>query len=255
MQYKLRRKLLSQNFLYSRILINSLVRNSSIGQNDVILEIGPGKGFITSELLKVAKEVIAVEIDPKLVLHLQHFFSNNSKLNLFLANFLDFRLPWTPYKVFANIPFSIEGQVVRKLIDAKNPPSDAYLVVRKDLAQRLSGKFGNNLFYISHTPWFEFSIYHNFNRSDFTPQANMDCVMWRITKRQSPLLPEKEKQSFQRFISLGFGNGLPVSQNLRGLFTREQIYQLLKRAGIPQKSKPSHLELEKWILLYKLWRS
>jgi len=250
--YKVRRKLLSQNFLYSRTLVNSLVRNSSIGPNDIVLEIGPGKGFITSELLQVAKEVIAVEVDPKLVLHLQQFFRNNPNLNLFLANFLDFRLPWVPYKVFANIPFSIEGQIVRKLLDTKNPPDDTYLVVRKDLAQRLSGKFGNNLFYISHAPWFEFNIYHYFNRNDFTPSASMDCVMWRITKRHQPLIPSEEMKNFKKFIELAFGNGANVDLNLKQLLSREQLKSLSNKLSFNFKRKPSYLSQEQWVQLYKL---
>lgn len=73
MLYKVRRKLLSQNFLYNKVLINLLVRNSSIGLNDTVVEIGSGKGFITSELLKVAKKIIAIELDGKLFLHLKKF--------------------------------------------------------------------------------------------------------------------------------------------------------------------------------------
>lgn len=104
--YKVRRKLLSQNFLYNRTLVNSLVRNSSIGPTDTVLEIGPGKGFITSELLKISKKVIAVELDSKLVLHLKSIFYNFRNLKLYQMDFLEFSLPQKPYKVFANIPFS-----------------------------------------------------------------------------------------------------------------------------------------------------
>lgn len=120
--YKSRRKILSQNFLYNQTLIESLIRQSSIGSKDVVLEIGAGKGFITKELCRKSQNVIAIELDNKLFLHLKQFIGNNSKLELHQVDFLKFPLPKTPYKVFANIPFSIEGEIIRKLLDSIHPP-------------------------------------------------------------------------------------------------------------------------------------
>lgn len=249
--YKFRRKVLSQNFIYNRTLIKKLVRGSSIGFNDIVLEIGPGKGFITSELLQVAKRVIAVEIDPKLVLHLDKFLGTNSKLDLYLADFLNFPLPKTQYKVFANIPFSIEGKIVRKLLEDRNPPEDCYLVVRRDLAERLSGMMDNNQFSIKNKPWLDFSIYHRFNRNDFIPRPSVDCVTWRITKKGVPLLPLEEKQSYQQFVERAFGEGLPVEKNLRRFLSREQLQDLSRKIGFSLKAKPSQLLPEQWLELYK----
>lgn len=105
MLYKVRRKLLSQNFLYSRTLVSSLVRRSYIGQNDTVLEIGPGKGFITVELLKVAKKVIAIELDEKLVLHIkQHhililIFVRQIFYNLLCRSFLIKFLLISPFQL------------------------------------------------------------------------------------------------------------------------------------------------------------
>lgn len=248
--YKFRRKILSQNFIYDRTLIKKLVRGSSIGFQDTVLEIGPGKGFITSELLQVAKRVIAVELDHKLVLHLQKFFGNNPKLDLYLADFLNFPIPRTQYKVFANIPFSIEGKIVRKLIEDKNPPEDCYLVVRRDLAERLSGVMGNNQFSIKNRPWFSFNIYYRFNRNDFIPRPSMDCVMWRITKKEGPLVSIDQKQNYQRFIELAFGEGQTIENNLKRLMTREQLQNLSKKLSFSLKTKPSHLSLGQWLELY-----
>ena len=116
--YKSRRKQLSQNFLCNPRLIRELVGRSSIGRADLVLEIGPGKGFITGELLRVARQVLAVELDAKLVLHLRRYFAGESRLSVVAGDFLDQPLPTTPYKVFANVPFSIEGLIVRKLIES-----------------------------------------------------------------------------------------------------------------------------------------
>lgn len=253
--YKIRRKLLSQNFIYNQKLINSLVSRSSIDSKDTVLEIGPGKGFITDLLLKKAQKVIAVELDAKLVLHLQKFYLNNPKLDLYLANILDFPLPKFSYKIFANIPFSIEGKIIRKLVDAKNPPEDCYLVVRKDLAERLSAKYRNNQFFIKHAPWFDFSIHYYFKRSDFIPKPSMECVMLRIQKKQTPLLNWKERKTWDTFIERGYGNGLELYKNLKYEIRKKSLQEMYNKLGLSMNAKPGDLSINHWLEAYKICTS
>lgn len=251
MLYKVRRKLLSQNFLYSRTLVNSLVRKSSIGKNDTVLEIGPGKGFITAELLKIARKVIAAELDEKLALHLKQLLGVYPNFELYQGDFLQLPLPSFPFKVFANAPFSIEGEIIRKLLDSDNPPEDCYLVIDKRLALRLSGMPHENQFSLKHKPWFDFSIFYRFKRSDFVPQPNVDSVMWRVAKKDPPLLPLEEKKSWENFIELGFGQGQPVRANLRKQLSSKQIGKLQQNLSFSLKSKPSYLSFQQWLELYK----
>lgn len=250
MLYKVRRKLLSQNFLYSRTLINSLVRRSSIGSNDVVLEIGPGKGFITEELLRVAKRVVAIELDQKLIFHLKKFLGTHPKFDLFEGDFLKFNLPQFPFKVFANIPFSIEGEIIRKLLDSNNPPEDCYLVVDKRLAERLSGNQGMNQFYLKHAPWFDFSIEYYFKKSDFIPIPNVDSVLLRITKKSEALLNWNKRDDWERFIEIGFGQGRPVNQNLIGILNKEQLNCLVSKLNFSIRLKPGNLALNQWLQIY-----
>lgn len=180
--YKLRRKLYSQNFIVSRKLVEKLLVNSSISKLDSILEIGPGKGIITEQLLIRSKSVIAVEIDKNLYKSLQTKFSDNKNLSLFNCDFLDFQLPNKSYKVFANIPFAIEGKIIRKMIESNNPPDDCYLVLDQKLATRLIASYQENLFSLLHKPWFDFSIPYVFKPTDFTPVPNVKIVLFRFKK-------------------------------------------------------------------------
>lgn len=251
--YKLRRKLFSQNFLYSRKLVSKLVRNSSIGKNDLVLEIGPGKGIITEQLLQIVQHVIAVEIDSDWYKYLRAKFGTDKNLTLYHGDFLTFNLPKSPYKVFANIPFSIEGKIIRKLIDAKNPPEDCYFVMMKELAYRLSAPFKENMFSISHKPWFEFSIYHHFRRTDFIPVTSVDTVMLRFTKRSKPLIPWENREDYQNFVQLGFNHGLPLMKNLKTKFSHKKLSDAFNKIGLKKDTKPSYLNLQQWIsLCYEL---
>lgn len=249
--YYLRRKLFSQNFLHNRMLVSKLVCSSSIGNNDLVLEIGPGKGIITEVLINQARHVLAVEIDNYWYNDLQKRFYQKSNLTLYRSDILGFSLPSLPYKVFANIPFSIEGKIIRLLIDAKNPPHDAYLVVRKELAYRLAAPYRENRFSLAHKPWFELSICYHFRRSDFRPSPKVDAVLLRIRKKKNTLLTWNEKDSYQNFIKIGFGQGLPLWRNLSHSYGKTAAIRMLTPLGIAKKTIPSQINLRQWLVLYK----
>jgi 23S rRNA (adenine-N6)-dimethyltransferase len=249
--YKSRRKQLSQNFLCNPQLIRQLVERSSIGSVDLVLEIGPGKGFITGELLRVARRVVAVELDAKLVLHLRRYFANEPRLHIASGDILAHPLPATPYKVFANIPFAIAGQIVRKLIDDENAPDDCYLVVMRELAERLSGLPHHNQFSLKHQPWFAFSLVHRFRRADFVPQPRVASVLWRIKRREQALLPEDEKARYHRFIETAFGQGQPIRQGFGAIMPRQEFRRLCAMLRIDPLSKPSYLSLDHWLAIYR----
>lgn len=231
--YKLRRNRLSQNFLRSPKLVKRLIGRSSIANSDLVIEIGPGKGVITTFLIERAKTVIAIEQDPVLYSWLTKQFRHRPNFNIIYGDFLSFQLPEESYKVFANIPFSIEGKIIRKLIDAPNPPEDCYLILRKEVAERLAGVPRNGQFSILHKPWFQFEIFHRFRRSDFFPKPRVESVMLRFLKRPYPLLPESEKLHFQQFVTSAFGGGRRIRQNLN------------------LDAKPSDLSLAQWLSLYR----
>lgn len=249
--YKVRRKQLSQNFLSNPRLIRGLVGRSSIGRADLVLEIGPGKGFITGELLRVAREVVAVELDAKLVLHLRRYFAGEPRLRVVPGDFLDYPLPTTPYKVFANIPFAIEGRIVRKLLESRHAPEDCYLVVRDALAERLSGLPHHNQFSLKYQPWFAFSIDHRFRRGDFVPQPRVESVLWRVKKREQALLPEDERARYHRFIETAFAQGQPLKRGLGASMPRGTLRRMLAALGIDPECKPGYLSLEQWLALYR----
>ncbi len=111
----------SQNFLTSRRILMRLLQRTTINQQDDVIEIGPGKGHITSLLIEKSRHVTAVEFDEYLYCKLYDKFNGIDKLTLIHKDFLQFRLPErSDYKVFANIPFSITTQILRKLTEVVN---------------------------------------------------------------------------------------------------------------------------------------
>lgn len=248
---KQKRKLLSQNFLHSRKLVKKLILSSSIGKNDFVIEIGAGKGIITKGLIQRAKNVTAVELDTHWYNYLKDKFKHTPNLKLYNADFLNFPLPDTSYKVFANIPFSIEGKIIRKLIDAKNPPEDCFLIMMKELVYRLTAPYKENQFSITHKPWFELSIEYNFSKKDFTPFSNVNVAMIRFKKREISLLNLSQKIDYQLFVEECFRYGMPIFPNLKAKYGYKPTLSAFTKASIRKNAKPSYLSLNQWIKLYK----
>ncbi len=201
------RKLLSQNFLWNRELVSRLIRDSSISQNDVVLEIGSGNGIITEQLSIVCRRLTAIEVDEQFHSSLIKKFPISQRFSLLNCNFLEYPLPLSePYKVFSNIPFSITGEIVKKLLFSTNPPDDSYLVVQREAAAKfMVNKHRNAMLAILFYPWFNVGVVHEFERTDFRPVPRIDSCLIRMEKRRSPLLSKSLESSYRDFIVYHFG--------------------------------------------------
>ncbi len=122
----------SQNFLTERKLIQRIIRLADIRKEDTVLEIGTGKGHLTEAICQRAGKVCSVEIDRKLLESAKKRLSKFENAELIPGDFMRYRLPEKGnYKVFANIPFFLTTQIVEKLTQGKNAPSDMWLVMEK----------------------------------------------------------------------------------------------------------------------------
>lgn len=243
---------LSQNFLYNRQLVKYLLGKSSIGKNDTVLEIGPGKGIITQELSRVSNQVIAVELDTEIVDFLNNKVAEN--VILFQGDALKFPLPSSNFKVFSNPPFYIEGKLIRKLLNAKNPPSETCLVLIKKPALRWAGKKTNSMFSIIYGPWVSFKIVHQFKKSDFKPKAKVDTIFLKIIKRKKAWIKNADKNEYREFVEQGYKGGRRINQNLSNYFSNKELNQITQILKINFDSKPTDVCLKNWIKLFKFFK-
>lgn len=209
-----------------------LVNDSNISTNDTVIEIGAGNGIITKELLKKAKRVIAFELDNDFFKKLSEKVQSEKSLELKLEDFLTSNLPTYPYKVFSNIPFNITAGIIKKLTFSDNPPEDTYLIVQKEAGAKFAGKpmdIKNSQLSVILHPWFEFRIAHEFTPTDFFPRPNVDIILLKIKKRNEPLVGDKNK--YRDFVAYTFNQP--------------------KRSILPKNSRPSELNFENWVSLFK----
>lgn len=246
-----KQKSLAQNFLKNPELVRRLVEMSAINQADTVYEIGPGKGIITAELARTAKRVIAVEKDAELVRHLRKRFQGIKNIKIVEKDFLLFSIAEPDYKIFANIPYNITANVVRKILYTPPAPSEAYLILQKEAAGKFSGSPHETLFSVLAKPFFEFQVISRLKRIDFEPVPNVDSVLLHIKRRQRQLLQREDELAYRDFVNYGFSrwkNNLRLA--FKNIFTYKQWKRLAGDLRFPLNATPTELSFEQWLELY-----
>lgn len=247
--------LYAQNFLKSQYLVDQLLDECDIGLNDIIYEIGPGKGIITERLAQRCRQVIAIEKDPVLVDALRRKFAGTANIRLHEGNFLEYRLPSGHYKVFANIPFNITSAIVTRLTTTPVPPDDTYLMMQKEAAEKFLGEPQESLYGILLKPCFELELLHRFKRSDFIPAPRVDVVMLRLRKRGPPLVSRNEMSLFRDFVIYSFTTPQPSLRNtFKGIFTSRQFKRLRNNLDLDFDMTPTSLCIEQWLCLFNCFK-
>jgi 23S rRNA (adenine-N6)-dimethyltransferase len=249
--------LYSQNFLRDPALVASLLDTWNIGVDDIVYEIGPGKGILTEQLARRCKQVVAIEKDPHLAELLWRRFAGWPHVTIHHGDFLEYLLPLhRPYKVVANIPFNITAAIVNKLTTTECSPMDAYLAMQREAAEALLGAPRESLRSLLLKPWFEVEVAHRFRRRDFMPVPRVDVVMLRLRKRGPPLVRSRDRRCFRDFALYIFTAWRPtLCATLTNLFTRQQLQHLRQGLGIDLDVPPTSLPFGHWLTLFEYFKT
>ncbi|MDQ3695779.1 MAG: rRNA adenine N(6)-methyltransferase family protein [Chloroflexota bacterium] len=245
---------ISQNFLRSPALVRRLVQRSAIGPDDLVVEIGPGKGIITEQLAASCRQVLAIEKDPALALALRRRLAPIENVTLFAADVLDFPLPISPYKIFANIPFNATAAIITRLTSGGSAPDDTFVIVQAEAAARFLGQPRETLAALLLKPWFEPAIMHRFKRGDFMPAPHVDVVMLRLKKRGPPLISAHQRQAYRDFVTVVMTSWQPtVSAGLGRIEDQGTVRGLAHQTRLNLDQAPSRFPFSAWLALFKAY--
>jgi len=247
-------KSLGQHWLRDREVLSHIADCADLQKDDVVLEIGPGLGTLTSELLRRCSKVIAVEFDHDLAQKLPGQFPGKN-LEVIEADFLKFDLSVLPknYKVVANIPYYITGKIIQILITAKNKPSIITLLIQKEVAERLSAKPGDlSILGISAQIYAEVSLGDVVLAKLFTPSPKVDSQVVTLKTRSESLLGDVNEADFFRAVKAGFAGKRKklrssLSSGLR--LSKSDIENLLKQVNINPDDRAEDLTIADWLNL------
>jgi len=254
------KKSLGQHWLKGPEILADIAEAAELTGDDVVLEIGPGLGTLTSRLLARANSVTAVEFDADLARKLPGQFPGK-KLTVVNQDILQFDLNQLPknYKVVANVPYYITSKIVEKLMTAENKPSIAALLVQKEVAERIATEAGNmSILSVSVQVFAEAELDIEVPRQFFTPPPKVDSQVVVLRTRNNPLITPEDQRDFFRIVKAGFSaKRKKLRSSLSGGLgiDKSSVEELLKNAGISPDARAEDLAIEDWKRLLKEWRN
>ena len=254
------KKSLGQHWLKDPEILADIAEAAELTGDDVVLEIGPGLGTLTSRLLARANSVTAVEFDADLARKLPGQFPGK-KLTVVNQDILQFDLNQLPknYKVVANVPYYITSKIVEKLMTAENKPSIAVLLVQKEVAERIAAEAGNmSVLSVSVQILAEAEIDIEVPRQFFTPPPKVDSQVVVLRTRNNPLITPEDQRDLFRIVKAGFSaKRKKLRSSLSGGLgiDKSVAEELLKNAGISPDARAEDLAIEDWKRLLKGWRN
>lgn len=245
------KKSLGQHWLRDRSVLAHIADCAEIHSDDTVLEIGPGLGTLTSELLRRADTVIAVEFDEDLARKLPAQFPGK-KLQVVQSDILSFDLSELPagYKVAANVPYYITSKIVQLLMTANNKPTTAVLLVQKEVAERLAAKQGDmSILAVSAQMYADVTLGNIVPSELFTPPPKVDSQVVILKTRDQPLIKKEDEKAFFRVVKAGFSaKRKMLRSSLSGglSISKQEVEQLLASIDVPATSRAEDLSLLDW---------
>lgn len=252
------KKELGQHWLSDRAILATIADVAELTTQDTVLEIGPGFGTLTSELVRRAGRVVAVEFDADLARKLPGQFPGK-KLTVKHEDILQFDLTALPenYKVVANVPYYITSKIVEKLLTSSNPPETTVLLVQKEVAERIAADPGEmSLLALSAQIFAEASLGVAVPREYFTPPPKVDSQVVVLHRRSSPLVAPAERKVLFRLARAGFREKRKKlrSSIAAGLaITKPEAEQLLRIAHIDPNVRAQDLAIADWQRLTRVY--
>lgn len=250
-------KRLSQNFLEDATALEKIAQAAEIQGEDSVLEIGPGLGSLTRYLAISAREVVAVELDEKLLPPLKAVLAPYQNIRLIHGDILKlnpYELIHQPdYLVVANIPYYITSAVIRHLLENEPKPRRIVLTIQKEVAERICAKPGDlSLLALSVQVYGKPEITAHIPANVFYPAPKVDSAVIRIEIYPSPLIPDPLLETFFKLIKAGFGQKRKTLRNSlsSGLhILPAETGALLAIADIDPKRRAETLSIEDWKIL------
>lgn len=250
-----------QNFLIDENIVNDIITGAQVNKDDLIIEIGPGLGTLTSLLLEKAGKVICVELDKKMINVLKERFIlynnfellNNDILKVDLNRLIsESKTNLKNVKVVANLPYYITTPIIMKLLEDKLDLTSITVMVQKEVAERLAGinggkEIGSITYSINYYTNPEIII--NVPRNSFIPAPNVDSAVIKLDILKEPKIKVSNEELFFKVIKFSFlqkRKTLINSLSNSGLVSKESLEKILNDLNIDLKIRAEQLTLEQF---------
>lgn len=259
------KKRLGQNFLIDGQTISDIIDFADISPEDTVIEIGPGVGFVTEQLVKHAKKVIAIELDEEAIKELRKLDADNLEiihkdiLKTDLSELCDGKV-----KIVANIPYYITSPIIAHLLGEvddlnyknRNKITDILLMVQEEVARRMvadenspSKQYG--LLTILSQFWADVEIVKLVGRKSFYPAPKVNSALVKLNVREKPLLELSDYSHFRKTVKAAFSQRRKNIKNclISGGFAKDTVKNVLEKLGFDENVRGEKLSIQQFGML------
>ena len=243
---------LGQNFLVDQEALDTIVAAADLSEADNVVEVGPGTGFLTEQLIQKAGQVLSVELDGNMVEILRAKFPFSKNLQITNQDILKFQtsnFKFKKYKVVANIPYYITSPLLKHFLQSENRPTVMVVLVQREVAEKVCGLTGKSLITIETQLFGQPEIMGIVKAASFYPSPKVDSAILKIKVYDKPLVPEDQMHDFMRIVKFGFSQKRKMLNNTLGAGLHKkpaEVGELLKTIGINPNLRAENLTIDDW---------
>ena len=254
---------LGQNFLQDEKALQNIINSADLSQTDFVIEIGPGKGVLTEKLAEKVGQVIAIELDDKLIPFLEDKFNDTPNVKIIHEDILKINLPKllsnhrlqnSNYKLIANIPYYITSPIIRLFLEQTNQPQEIILMIQKEVAERIVTKPGQMSILSTSVQFYaEAQILFPVSKNSFSPIPKVDSAVIKIIPHKK--FEKDLDKKFFRLVKAGFSaKRKTLANNLANTLHLEKgiIEEKLRTTGFLPTVRAQELSLEDWKTLVEI---
>jgi 16S rRNA (adenine1518-N6/adenine1519-N6)-dimethyltransferase len=249
-----------QNFLIEESVYDKIIEVSDLKSDDIVLEVGPGLGFLTFKLAQKVKKVLAVELDPQLANFLDISIKSKgiNNIELFRKDILKAKgesfSRLGSYKIVSNLPYNITSVFLRKFLSLEFKPELIVLMLQREVAERIIARPPKmSLLSASVQFYAQAEIIQEVSRDNFYPKPEVDSAIIKITPDKKLLSTYEEEKNFFRILKIAFSSKRKMLKNnlSAGLgMNIKTIEELLEKNALDPKIRAESLSINDWLSLY-----
>lgn len=249
-------KSLGQNFLIDDSVLEDIVEGAEVSEEDLVIEIGPGVGTLTRELIKKAKRVVAIELDSNLIPILTEELGNEEKFSLIhndalKVNFDEIMAGEKSVKLVANLPYYVTTPIIAKLLNEGYKFKSLTIMIQKEVAERMNSEpnckeYGSISVLVQY--FCTTKIIRKVAPSSFMPRPKVDSIVIRLDRLEQPRVELKDEKIFFDIVRNSFNMRRKTLWNALKSFglDKESMEGVFKDAGIDQKRRGETLSIEEF---------
>lgn len=250
-------KSLGQNFLIDDKVLDDIVEGANVSKEDFVIEIGPGVGTLTKELLAKAKKVCAVELDSDLIPILQEELGGYDNFQLIhkdalKADFNEIIGEEDSVKVVANLPYYVTTPIIARMLNEDYNFKSLTIMIQKEVAERIDAEpnckeFGSISVLVQY--YCDTKIIRTVPPSSFVPQPKVDSIVIRLDKLDKPRVDTKDKELFFKIVRQSFNMRRKTLRNAvksMKIMNAEEMEKAFENANIDPKRRGETLSLQEF---------